>query len=58
MHSIGGYPLFERIVSLEVQKTYEYLRSILLKSNCKIIAEEPANSITVEHGSLWGTTPK
>jgi len=50
--------LFERVVSLEVQKAYERLRSILFRNNCKIIAEEPTNNITVEHGSLWRHTPK
>jgi hypothetical protein len=53
-----GILLFERVVSLEVQKAYEELRNILLKNNCKIIAEEPSKSITVEHGSLWGVSSK
>jgi hypothetical protein len=50
--------LFERIVSLEIQKAYEELKNILFKNNCKIVAEEPPKSITVEHGSLWGSSPK
>jgi hypothetical protein len=50
--------LFERIVSLEVQKAHEELRNLLLKTKCKIVAEEPLKDITVEQGSLWGVSPK
>lgn len=42
--------MIERVVSLDIQKTYEELRSILLENNCRIITEEPLKSIIVEHG--------
>jgi hypothetical protein len=50
--------LFERVVSLEAQKAYEELRAALLRNRCKIVAEEPLKSVTVEQGSLWGVSPK
>jgi len=50
--------LFERIISLELQKAYEELKAALLRSGCKIVAKEPQKSITVEQGSLWGMSPK
>lgn len=50
--------MFERVVSLEIRKAYEELKNILFKNNCKIITEEPPKRIVVEHGSLWGSSPK
>jgi hypothetical protein len=42
--------MIEKVVSLENQKAYESLRSILLKNNCSIILEEPPKTIIAEHG--------
>ena len=50
--------MFERIFSLEPDKTYEELKSILLRNRCKIIAEEQPKYISVKQGSLWGISPK
>lgn len=50
--------LFERVVSLEVEKAYEELKNLLLNRKCKIVAEERSKSIRVEQGSLWGVSPK
>jgi len=53
-----GILLFERVVSLEIRKAYEELKNVLLKNDCKIITEELPKRIIVEHGSLWGSSPK
>ncbi|MEM3594509.1 MAG: hypothetical protein QXS27_07250, partial [Candidatus Jordarchaeaceae archaeon] len=45
-------------MSLDVRQAYVELRDLLLRNDCKIISEEPLRSITVEHGSYWGITPK
>ena len=50
--------MFERVVSLELEKAYEELKKLLLRKECKIIAEEHPKSITVEQGSLWEASPK
>ena len=50
--------MIERVVSSEVQKTYEELRSILLENNCRIIMEEPLKSIIVEHGTPSSLSPR
>ncbi len=50
--------MIERVVSLEVQKAYEELRSILLENNCRIIMEEPLKSIIVEHGTPSSMSPR
>ena len=48
----------EKLVSLNVERSYEELRRILLANECKIVAEDPPRSITVEHGSFWALTPR
>ena len=50
--------MFERVVSLKVEKAYEELKNLLFRSNCRIVAEEHSKSINVEQGSLWGVSPK
>ena len=50
--------MIERVVGLAPEKAFEELRNLLLKSKCKITAEEQTKSITVEQGSLWGASPK
>ncbi len=49
--------LVEKIVSLEIEKAYEELKSLLLKKGCRIIAEEPPARISVKQGSVWGISP-
>ncbi|MEM2081288.1 MAG: hypothetical protein QXP44_06545 [Candidatus Bathyarchaeia archaeon] len=46
------------VVGLEIAEAYARLRAILLSKGCKIIAEEPPTSISVQHGSLWGISPR
>lgn len=48
----------EKTVGLEIEKAYAYLKALLLKKGCKIIAEEPPALISVKQGSLWGIHPK
>ena len=50
--------MIERIVNLSPEKAYEELKNLLLRNNCKIVAEEHSKSIKVEQGSLWGVSPK
>lgn len=50
--------MIERIIHLTPEKAYEELKNLLLKNNCKIVAEEHSKSIKVEQGSLWGVSPK
>ena len=50
--------MVERTVSLDPQKAYEELRNLLLKNGCKIVREDPPRSIEVEHGNVYGYTPK
>jgi len=52
-----GVCLVERIVSLEIEKTYASLKAVLLEKNCRIIAEEAPKLISVRQGSLWGVYP-
>jgi hypothetical protein len=49
--------LVERTVDLEIEKAYEDLKALLLKKDCRIIAEEPPALISVKQGSLWGISP-
>lgn len=53
----GDVSLVERIVSLEVEKAYAELKTLLLEKNCRIIAEEEPVLISVSQGSLWGISP-
>jgi len=49
--------LVEKIVSLEIEKAYEELKSLLLKKGSRIITEEPPARISVKQGSVWGISP-
>jgi len=49
--------LVEKIVSLEIEKAYEELKSLLLKKGGRIMAEEPPARISVKQGSVWGISP-
>ncbi len=50
--------LSERSVTLEIEKAYSEMRTILLERGCKIVAEEPPKHISIKHGSLRGVSPK
>jgi hypothetical protein len=50
--------LLKRTVSLEIDKAYADLKTVLLEKDCKIISEEPPKQISVKQGSLWGISPK
>jgi hypothetical protein len=50
--------LFEKVVGLEIEKAYAGLKDFLLKSNCKIISEEPPILISIKQGSIWGISPR
>ena len=54
----GNPVLLERHVSLEIEKAYSELKTILLERGCRIICEEPPKQISVRHGSLRGVSPK
>ena len=43
---------------MEIEKVYAGLKAFLLKSNCKIISEEPPIFISVKQGSIWGVSPR
>ena len=49
--------MVEKIVSLEIEKAYEELKSLLLKKGGRIMAEEPPARISVKQGSVWGISP-
>ena len=50
--------MLERSVSLEIEKAYSKLKTILLQKGSKVVSEEPPKQISIEHGSLRGVTPK
>ncbi len=50
--------MIEKVISLEDQKAYEVLRSILVKNNCRIISEEPPKTIIAEHGYPSSLSPR
>ena len=50
--------MLKRTVSLEIDKAYADLKTVLLEKDCKIISEEPPKQISVKQGSLWGISPK
>jgi len=50
--------LLERISSLEIEKAYSKVKTILLEKNCRILSEEPPKYILIQHGSLRGVSPK
>ena len=50
--------MFERNVGLEIEKAYADLKALLLKKDCRIVAEEPPTFISVKQGSLWGISPR
>jgi hypothetical protein len=50
--------LFQRTVSLGIDKAYADLETVLLEKGCKMISEEPPKQILVKHGSIWGLSPK
>ncbi len=52
MKKEGGKWVIEKLVSLDVERSYDELRRILLANECKIVAEDPPRSITVEYESL------
>jgi hypothetical protein len=43
---------------LEIDEAYAQLKALLIKKGCRLAAEEPPRSISVEQGSLWGISPK
>ena len=49
--------MVERTVSLEIEKAYAELKALLIKRDCRIIAEEAPTLISVKQGSLWGISP-
>ena len=51
-------PLVERIVGLDIEKTWMKLKTVLLESGCKIVSEQPPASVSVIQGSVWGISPK
>ena len=52
-----GTLLFERIVSLDVDKTYSELKNQLFREKSKLVIDEPSKFLVVEQGSLMGMTP-
>ena len=50
--------MFEKVVGLEIEKVYTELKDYLLKSNCKILSEEPPIFISVKQGSIWSISPR
>jgi hypothetical protein len=50
--------LVEKIVGLDVEKTYAKLKTVLVESGCKIVSEQPPASVSVIQGSVWGISPK
>jgi hypothetical protein len=50
--------LFEKNVSLEIEKAHAELKGFLLKNKCTIEAEEVPTYILVKQGSLWGISPR
>ncbi len=50
--------MFEKNVSLEIEKAYSELKDFLLKNKCTVIAEEAPTYIVVKEGSLWGISPR
>jgi hypothetical protein len=45
-------------VSLGTNEAYADLKALLLKKDCRIVAEEPPTFISVKQGSLWGISPR
>jgi hypothetical protein len=50
--------LYERIVSLDVEKAYSELKNQLFRQNSKLIVDEVPTHLVIEQGSLSGMTPK
>ena len=50
--------MIEKIVGLDVEKTYAKLKAVLSESGCKIVSEQPPASVSVIQGSVWGISPK
>ena len=49
--------LLELTVGLEIEKAYSELKALLLRRDCRIVAEESPVLISVKQGSLWGISP-
>jgi len=50
--------LLEHTVSLKIEEAYADLKAVLIKKDCKVLAEQPPTQIIVKQGSLWGISPK
>jgi hypothetical protein len=50
--------LLKRSITLEIEKTYSKLKTILIERGSKIISEAPPGHISIQHGSLRGVYPK
>ena len=48
----------EKTVFVNLEDSCRFLREILTKEKCKIIEDDTAKTTVVEHGSLWGFSPK
>jgi len=48
----------QKIVNLEIERTYVEFEAHLLKEKGRIVAKEPPTSICFEQGSIWGMTPR
>ena len=53
-----GACLFERMITLEIEKAYASLKALLLGKGCRVIADEAPNHLSVSQGSIWGVSPK
>jgi len=51
------FPQVAKIVSMDISKTYEELKKLLLENKCRIVEEEPPHKIIVEHGWVFTTSP-
>ncbi len=50
--------LLEKTVALKIEDAYSELKALLLKTGCRVIAEEPPVHIAVRQGSVWGVTTR
>lgn len=50
--------MLEQTVNLPIADAYSKLKDNLTEKGCKIVSEQPPESLIVKQGSLWGISPQ
>jgi hypothetical protein len=50
--------LSQHTVNLNIEDTYQKLKTALIEAGCKVTSESPPSQLSVQQGSLWGVSSR